>query len=194
VDAARYFILYHYGGVYLDMDIECRGNTGGLSLWLTKKSNKDITVLVRAMDSIRVDSMFPLTDPMGMSNDVMFASKGNSFFKELIEALPKRNKWYGLPYLTVMFSTGPMFLSLVYMNYPSAMQEVLALSPELYSETDAKFFLHLQGGTWHSSDVHAIKWLVRNRTSAVLVLISVIVLVMMKSSKRDTGRKEPKPL
>jgi mannosyltransferase OCH1-like enzyme len=23
VDAARYFILYHYGGIYIDMDIEC---------------------------------------------------------------------------------------------------------------------------------------------------------------------------
>ena len=178
VDAARYFILYHYGGVYLDLDIGCR-------------ANKDSTDLVRAMDLMKADSMFPLTNPMGMSNDVMFASKGNVFLKELIEALPTRNKWYGLPYLTVLFSTGPMFLSLVYMNYPSAKEEVLALSTELYSETDGKFFCHLQGSTWHSSDAHAIEWLIRNWSSAVLVLISVVVLFRMQNKKNSS--KETKP-
>ena len=39
VDAARYFILYHFGGVYLDLDIGC-------------KSNRDLTDLVNTMSHL----------------------------------------------------------------------------------------------------------------------------------------------
>jgi mannosyltransferase OCH1-like enzyme len=110
-----------------------------------------------------------------MSNDVMFASKGNSFFEDLIEALPTKNKWYGSPYLTVLYSTGPMFLSLVYMNYPFAKEEVLALSPTLYSDTGTRFFCHLTGSTWHGIDAYAAKWLWRNSWFALTAVIVISV-------------------
>lgn len=162
VDAARYFILYHYGGVYLDLDIECR-------------PRKDLTVLVKSMERLGKVAMAPLTKPIGLSNDVLFASKASPFFKKLIDALPSKNKWYGLPYLTVMFSTGPMFLSLEYMRLPNDLQkEVLVLPPEMYVELGTRYIKHLRGSTWHRSDAHVIWWLHRHRLCFAGFLLTVI--------------------
>jgi hypothetical protein len=49
VDAARYFILHQFGGIYLDLDIECR----------------------KPLDALRRDyaAVFPATLPFGVSND-----------------------------------------------------------------------------------------------------------------------------
>jgi mannosyltransferase OCH1-like enzyme len=61
VDAARYFILYHYGGVYMDMDIGCF-------------STKDIGDFVNYMEASGKQVALPQTEPVGLSNDVMIAS------------------------------------------------------------------------------------------------------------------------
>jgi mannosyltransferase OCH1-like enzyme len=174
VDSARYFILFHFGGVYLDLDVECR-------------DDKDLTDLVRAMESMQKGSMFPLTDPIGMSNDVMFASKGNAFFRQLIDRLPTKNRWYGLPYLTVLYSTGPMFLSLEHLR---TNQEVLALSPSLYSKTNARFFRHLRGSTWHYWDASVVKWLSQKR---LLVSMSSLLVIVLYRRTRSCARRDYKP-
>ncbi|KAL7506375.1 hypothetical protein ACHAXN_006089 [Cyclotella atomus] len=171
VDAARYFILYHYGGVYLDLDIGCR-------------DNKDLIDLVRAMESMQMKSMFPLTEPIGVSNDVMFATKGNAFFKELIETLPERNRWYGLPYFTVLFSTGPMFLSLACIkHHQTNVQDVAVLSPALYSNSGARFFRHLKGSTWHTIDAIVVKLVLNNWLTVFATLI--IVTIMRQRRRKD---------
>ena len=178
VDAARYFILYHYGGVYLDLDIiHCR-------------EGRDITDLVRVMEKMQAYSMFPITDPVGVSNDVMFASKRNRFFLRLIETLPEKNRWFGLPYLTVLYSTGPMFLSLACMDYPVTKTEVLALSSTLYSKTSERYFHHLKGSTWHSVDASVAKWIVQNRFRLGSPLLLWLVFVVIKGSTVNVQRKE----
>ena len=118
VDSARYFILYHYGGVYMDLDVGC-------------KSSKDLSDFVRTMEQMNKTALLPLTEPVGFSNDILIATKSSPFFKALIQSLPHKNKWYGSPYLTVMYGTGPMFVSLVYTRLSSGQQhEVLALAPD----------------------------------------------------------------
>lgn len=161
----------------MDLDISCR-------------EKSDITDLVRVMEKMQAHSMFPLTDPVGVSNDVMFASKSNNFFYRLIETLPERNRWFGLPYLTVLFSTGPMFLSLACMDYSEEGKEVLALSPTLYSKT---YFRHLKGSTWHSVDASAAKWMVQNRFYLGTLLLLMLVLVVIKGKRINTQRREAKP-
>ena len=53
-DAARYFILYHYGGLYLDMDISCISNLNSLYSSISKNNLGDIVAVE--------------TDPVGFSN------------------------------------------------------------------------------------------------------------------------------
>ena len=160
-DAARYFVLYHYGGVYLDLDLGCR-------------EHGDLRELLSAMERRGKVALAPATEPVGVSNDVLCATRGSPFFKDLMENLPAKNAWYGSPYLTgtillrfsmsncfktemsffvrslqllahlifatwsvrassqVLYSTGPMFLSLRYARMPPANQnEVLILPREL---------------------------------------------------------------
>ena len=40
INAARYFIIYHFGGMYLDIDMECKVNS---IFPLTKKTQEDYT-------------------------------------------------------------------------------------------------------------------------------------------------------
>lgn len=52
--------------------------------------------------------------PAGISNGFMMAKPRLPFVKRLIDNLPKYNlSWFGLPYLTVSFSTGCHYLSWV---------------------------------------------------------------------------------
>jgi len=163
VDAARYFILHHFGGVYMDLDVGCQ-------------KNKDLADISNSMGRLNATAALPLTQPVGFSNDVLFATKGSPFFKELIDALPIKNKWFATPYLTVMFSTGPMFLSLQYLAMlPSIKAQVLAIPEELYTERGTRYFKHLRGSTWHGNDVKAIQWMTSNKC-VVLVLISALVI------------------
>ena len=51
------------------------------------------------------------TKPVGFSNDFMVATAGHPFLAQMVAALPKWNRRFGSKYPTVMFSTGPMFVS-----------------------------------------------------------------------------------
>lgn len=172
VDAARYFILFHFGGVYADADIGCF-------------KRKDLTDLIRSMeeDQEEVVAMVPRTRPVGLSNDVLFATKGSPFFRELMDTLPSKNGWYGMPYLTVLYSTGPMFLSLQYARLSSAQRRnILVIPPELYSQRGTRYFKHLRGSSWHRSDARAIKWLAGNWhvVAAALFLAPVFFTYIIK--------------
>lgn len=162
VDVARYFILYHFGGLYVDLDIGCR-------------KDKDLTNLLRAIDQSNRTSILPLTQPFGLSNDVLIASKNSPFFRELLDTLPKKNKWFGSPYLTVMYSTGPMFLSLQYLT-SKIRYEVLVLPPALYTERGTRYFKHLRGSTWHQDDAHFVQWMIRNKYILLVALFVAIVV------------------
>jgi hypothetical protein len=59
VDAARYFVLYHYGGVYLDLDVGCA---------------RSLEPLRAAVSVPGKGAMFPATEPCGVSNDVIFSA------------------------------------------------------------------------------------------------------------------------
>ena len=51
------------------------------------------------------------TKPVGFSNDFMVAAPQHPFLSQMIAALPSWNRRFGTKYPTVMFSTGPMFVS-----------------------------------------------------------------------------------
>ncbi|PWN48383.1 hypothetical protein IE53DRAFT_199979 [Violaceomyces palustris] len=151
-DAIRYFVLHHYGGIYMDLDIGC---------------------LRRLDDLLRFEVILPKTIPVGVSNDVMLSQKGHPFMEQVIHNLVTFNHQYLSNYPTVMFSTGPMFVSASYGIYvdahgpaipstpshPSAgFEGVRVLPKSLYgknakpSEAPDAFFKHFYGSSWHSND------------------------------------------
>jgi mannosyltransferase OCH1-like enzyme len=131
VDAARYFILYHYGGIYMDMDIGC----------------------LRSLDPLRqFQVVLPATNPSGFSNDFLMSVPRHPFFKNLTDNLSDWNHYYGTKYPTVFISTGPYYVNHQYVLYPQK-QEIDILPTVLYSgNTSDTFLLHYDGNSWHAID------------------------------------------
>lgn len=139
VDAARYLILHHYGGVYLDLDITCL---------------RSIEPILHSMAVSNKTCLIPMTWPVGFSNDIMIATRSHPFINELVESLVKNNgRWYGSEYLTILGTTGPLFLSKVYQNAPKECSEQVGiLHPNVYeARRKPYFFRHLRGSSWHGT-------------------------------------------
>lgn len=96
-DAIRYFVLHKYGGIYMDLDIGCRAHPGPL---------------------LHFETILPATKPVGLSNDLMFSAPRTPFMDLVISSLATFNhEWLFMNYPTVMFSTGPMFVSAMYSTW-----------------------------------------------------------------------------
>ena len=167
-DAIRYFILYHYGGVYMDIDIGCQ----------------------RPVDSLLTfPVILPRTIPVGVSNDLMFAEKNHPFMAQTIHNLIAFDLSWVLNYPTVMFSTGPMFLSAQYGAWTSAHPatpeqpggEVRILPKSLYGknaqpeEVPHSYFSHYYGSSWHADDAAFVGFL--GHWGKALMWIALFVLV-----------------
>lgn len=84
------------------------------------------------------------------------------FFLRVIDSLQAYNwNWY-FPYITVMYSTGPLFLSVIWKEYsssrPSEENRVRILMPDEYSKTTWSFFSTHLGNSWHGKDAKLIFW------------------------------------
>ncbi|WFC97546.1 hypothetical protein MYAM1_000260 [Malassezia yamatoensis] len=178
-DAIRYFVLHKYGGIYMDLDIGCK----------------------RRLDSLlRFDAILPKTIPVGVSNDLIFAAKQHPFMQQLIENLTRFNHHFLTPYATVMFSTGPMFVSAVYRMYADAHALVTPSTPDkptqgfkgirvlpksLYgknakpNEAPDAFFEHMYGSSWHEGDAGFLIFL-RNYGRLLMAIGLAIVLVGLR--------------
>jgi hypothetical protein len=180
-DAIRYFVLHHYGGVYLDLDIGC----------------------LRRLDPLLAfPVILPRTIPVGVSNDLMFAEKGHPFMAQTIHNLITFDHSWILNYPTVMFSTGPMFLSAQYGLYLSSHPptpdhpggEVRILPKSLYGknaeekEASHSFFSHYYGSSWHSDDAAFIGFL--GDWGKTLLWIGLVVLIVSLIKLGYTNSKQ----
>jgi inositol phosphorylceramide mannosyltransferase catalytic subunit len=150
-DAIRYFVLHEFGGIYMDLDIGCSG--------------------VSLEPLLNYPLIIPKTKPIGYSNDLLMSIPKHPFMSRLIRQLSNWNHWYVTPYLTVFFSTGPMFLNI---QFFLAGENVYVLSPLLYSEGSLKMFTHHQGSSWHSWDAALVKFLFAKK---IWILISLCILL-----------------
>ncbi len=138
-------MLWHYGGIYIDLDDGCR----------------------RKLDDLLV---FPAwvrrTSPTGISNDAMGAMPRHPFFLRVIESLQAYDRPWLLPYITVMYSTGPLFLSVVWKEYLNEerprWERVRVLMPDEYSKQVWSFFTIARGSSWHADDAQLIFWMNRH--------------------------------
>jgi hypothetical protein len=164
-DAIRYFVLHYYGGIYYDLDIGCR----------------------RPLDPLLVyPVILPKTIPVGVSNDLLIAEKGHPFLEQTIHGLIAFDHSWLLNYPTVMFSTGPMFLSAQYglytSSHPSSSHTEIRILPKSLYGKNAKpeealhsFFDHFYGSSWHADDAAFIGFL--GKWGKALMWIGLVVLV-----------------
>ncbi|CAH7668299.1 hypothetical protein BY996DRAFT_6432759 [Phakopsora pachyrhizi] len=140
-DALRYFVLHFYGGIFLDLDLECRRSLGPL----------------RRFPVVNINAY-----PVGISNGFMMAKAGHPFLAQLVQSLKTYDRsWFGIPYLDIMFSTGPMFLSTEHMKFPTSdrSQQLRILGGaehRLRGKVVTPLFRHLGASSWHQGDVQVI--------------------------------------
>ncbi|CAF9915541.1 MAG: hypothetical protein ALECFALPRED_010240 [Alectoria fallacina] len=161
-DAIRYFVLSHYGGIYIDLDDGC---------------NRRLDPLLSYPAWVR------RTDPTGISNDAMGSVPHHPFFTLVIESLIPYDRNWKLPYITVMYSTGPLFLSVVWQEYKrgrasstiagssvlgggsaggwdgSEAGRVRVLMGDEYNKQPWAFFRWHGGSSWHGKDARLIFWM-----------------------------------
>ncbi|GES62848.1 MIPC synthase subunit [Aspergillus terreus] len=141
-DSIRYFVLAHYGGTYIDLDDGC---------------NRRLDPLLAYPAWVR------RTAPTGISNDAMGSVPQHPFFLRVIEVLQSYDRSWLLPYITVMYSTGPLFLSVIWKQYMSEMpnesSRVRILMPDEYNKFSWSFFTHHVGNSWHGKDARLIFWM-----------------------------------
>ncbi|KAF3924967.1 hypothetical protein AA313_de0200302 [Arthrobotrys entomopaga] len=141
-DVIRYFVLRKYGGVYIDMDVGCKRPLDPLlayPAWARK------------------------TEPTGISNDVMGAVPEHPFFVRVTDSLQGYDRHWVMPYITIMASTGPLFLSIIWKKWTgqeldeSARVRILMLPEQQQHEWS--FFRVYHGSSWHTSDAQTIFWM-----------------------------------
>lgn len=150
-DAIRYFVLFSYGGVYIDLDDGCE-----------RKLDRLLTVPAFARK----------TSPTGISNDVLGSVVGHPFFEKLMHSLKKYDRNWLVPYITIMASTGPLFVSMVWKQYkrwgvPEG-GSVRILQPADYKMHTYSFFSITKGSSWHLGDAQFIKSLANHILACVV--------------------------
>lgn len=176
-DTIRYFVLHHFGGIYIDLDDGCNRSLDPLlaySAWVRR------------------------TIPTGISNDVMGAVPRHPFFLKAIDSLTDYNRRWPLPYITVMATTGPLYLSLIWRHYmnqsPEGADRLRILFPDEYNNHAWSFFTHHLGNSWHKTDVKIIFWLGKHWLFVTLIGFTVgftILGLLYKVFFLNKGYKQP---
>jgi len=161
-DAIRYFALSHFGGIYIDLDDGCE---------------KKLDPLLKFPAFVRK------TLPTGISNDVMGSIPNHPFFLKTIDNLQRYNWNYLIPYLTIMYSTGPLFLSVIWKQYKRFksipdLEKVRILFPGDYKLNNDSFFSITEGSSWHLDDAKFIKSLANHILLCVILGFSLAAIIL----------------
>lgn len=102
VDSFRYVLLYHKGGIYMDLDVGCN------------RSLNDLLNTLEALDPDSADLAALPADKfsIGIESDFLISTAGHPFFKQLISRLHLFNHYFILHFWTVLVSTGPIYVGL----------------------------------------------------------------------------------
>lgn len=149
-DAIRYFVLHHYGGIYLDMDTFC---------------NEPIPLEQLEAGPSPHYALFKSTLPTGVTNDFMISTARHPAYAAAVSKLPFfydiTRFWAEIqPYANIMMSSGPLFLSLVVKDYLLGQPSLPSPTVEVIHPTELMSYItDLESATWHKADAHALMWL-----------------------------------
>ncbi|KAJ5808152.1 hypothetical protein N7474_009421 [Penicillium riverlandense] len=149
-DSIRYFVLYHYGGIYLDMDTWC---------------NETLPIHKLGSDTAKHYALFKSTFPTGVTNDFLITSAHHPAYTAAIAQLPAFNaitrvwaRWQ--PHCAIMISAGPMFLTMVLKGYLLKQPSLPSPTLGVINGTElAPYIIDLESSTWHRADEKIFTWI-----------------------------------
>lgn len=171
-DAARYFIIHKHGGLYLDMDLRCTTPVEEL-LQKVSKANYE--------NKNEIQCFFPWANFGTISQDLFLCRRNADFMYHMLSRLIPYNGWYGVPYLTVFLSTGPLLVYSAYRAYPNK-TSIYVLSPK----ERAIYFERTMGRTWFTWDGWLINFIfnhillnIQQHAPLLCVLFTVLLIIVL---------------
>lgn len=170
VNVARYLILYHYGGWYVDLDMTC------------VRSLQELGEKAARLNKSVVQHY---TFPVGTSNDFFGVTPRHQFLKSVLDHLPNSNRWFIFPYPNTVLTTGTTYMWGRYLNYPYQDEFMILEQDEIQ-----KYVRHHHHSTWHGWDALLIRFFVKYYHVLALPIIFVFVyyLLWLLKSKRMIKR------
>lgn len=191
IDAAKYFVLMQYGGIFLDIDV-------GLERSLDNLRRLDgVTTSLRATLLLRLSSFHTVSD------DVLMVAAQHPFMHFVTERLTSGrygSLLYFLPFISTMWSTGPLFLSVALYDFLAAATPAQRLEAGLFSpKSERSIFFHEPNEDWMGWDGHllcfmwyfVLPWIwVGLRLSCAAIVAGVGLVVCAQRLKQRSGAKD----
>ena len=169
VDALRYFILYHYGGIYLDMDIKCNKafDFKPGKVYLVEDSN--------------------VANFIKFNNFIMVSPRRHPFWLKVFDTLIRNYKkpWYLTDFFYILYSTGPGMLMEAYNEYGDKSQ-IEILKKDEYNPCDAcdkcstknSYIIHEGDAKWTTSIDSVLRAIYCHWLLLCIILITFVLLVV----------------
>jgi hypothetical protein len=113
VDSFRYFLLYHYGGIYIDLDFEALRSIDELIV------DQDLLVGLEPVAHAKIVNAQMLLSPAWMASTAF-----HPFWQHVHNCLQNT-----AGYTTPLDLTGPFFLTRAYLSYPQS-KSIVLVNPE----------------------------------------------------------------
>lgn len=101
------------------------------------------------------------------------------FFLNVIDSLQSYDHHWILPYITVMYSTGPLFLSICWKRWMTSRSatdtdRVRILMRDEYNRYSWSFFTYHKGSSWHGKDAQFVIWMSQNWIILSVIATSIL--------------------
>ena len=177
VDAARYCILYLYGGIYLDLDYICNKSFDEITNNKENKKENKKTILLNKS----------INQPWAYTNSLMISTtKYNTFWLKCIYRMMKQPPWYLFgKHLKVMNTTGPLMLTKIVNNNKDIVHTLDIIQTCDVCNIDNcpinnKYILTpIAGSSWISTDTKIYIWLYCNKNMIFINIIFLIICIMI---------------
>lgn len=186
-DAVRYFILYTYGGLYVDLDIQCVKNIEPL---IHEYMKPETEVLI-------VPTKNNLTSYIYYTNAIMMSKPRSNFWKHIWRRLirHRNNEWWQIgKHFQVMYSTGPMMFTYAYYDFPNKKKIGIIPSDYLHpctvcdpkpSQKLGSYVRIIDGSSWVMFD-HTMYTYLYCKSDIFIIIIFIILFILIKIYFRNT--------
>ena len=170
-DISRIAIIYHFGGIYADVDTRCTRNISQLLSNMYKNKKQVVVIIGKLTLAI---------------NDFFVATAKHPFFLHVLSDLSEAKRWYVSPYWNTMLTAGSTYFHGRYRNYQSK-EQIMTLPDK------NEYFIHYSMSSWRKLDGRFIAWLERNFKCIILALLMfIVVFISFKIHIRLRRRKASK--
>ena len=172
-DVLRYFLLYHYGGIYSDIDLE---------------PIKDITPLLKKYKNKNA-ILYKSSNSGMLTNDFMISKPKNIFWKKVWHGLIINHSYNSLSkHLEVMWTTGPLFLDNIYEDFILKNSYIYIIDSKYINNCDiamnkpcankGALLRRYDGNSWHGIDSTILNFLYIHKYKIIISILLIIILII----------------